>query len=348
MKTLIKSALLLLLFVTLTVAANSYSSIESCDKDSSLDNLYMRALSDGRDLGNRMLAETVKMRKLIDDVDGKKGEPMVNSMNKEQVAEFAKIQARMWTFTMEELIISRRKRDVLVILELIKRDENSYQGIEQEKADPKKFKKLIEKKYYEDLVQGKNEIPYAEIRGFISFGLSEFEDDLIGNIKYEDDKCSEIALLMDKQNTVAGRLDDINQNTVNKYKEFKQKLTNKYKGEKLSLDILSEDEKSLNAHYKKVVITPTNEIVTMVKRYELAKTLIFMNNKIYESDMKDVYLYAGENSKLGTTLSKLVEAGEFEKIELQVIYLWRSMNGLIPPDSIIDLAKTSKLIESLK
>lgn len=62
----------LLLFLILTVAMNSYSSIEGCAKKVSLDNLYMKALRDSADIARRTLPELEKMQKLMDEVDSTK------------------------------------------------------------------------------------------------------------------------------------------------------------------------------------------------------------------------------------------------------------------------------------
>jgi hypothetical protein len=188
----------LLLFVVLTVATNAYPSIVSCDKDITLNNLYEKAANDSLDIVKRTMSVTHKITRFLNDRDSKNDEPVINSMNKEQVAEFAKMQARMWTLKMEELIASRRLRDALIILDFIKSAENSYLGIEQEKMDQEKLSKLLREEYYEDLIQEKNEIPYAEIRSLIFIGMSKSEDDLKDSFRYKDDKCSVIALLVDE------------------------------------------------------------------------------------------------------------------------------------------------------
>ena len=112
----------------------------------------------------------------------------------------------------------------------MERIENTYQGKKIEQPNPTKIKKLSEGKYYEVIVQGKEKIPYPEIATFITLAISEFEGDLINNIKYPNEKCNEIALINDKQLKVTERLNDINQNAAEKSKAFIAKLEKKYKG----------------------------------------------------------------------------------------------------------------------
>lgn len=329
----------LVIFLAIFIVTNSYANTGECDPQVTLDSLYAKTINDAAEIASRTIPLLKKLEKFVGGVEFKDGKNLMESMNNEQVAEYTKIQLRVWTQQMAQIVTSRRERDLIVIMEMMGIMEGVYEGRSVPQINPDDFVKFTEGKMFDDISKGKQALPYVEILTLFVFAANRGGELHMKERKHLEDQCGAIGSINKKISTIVGRFDDINIETTNKFKQFRLDMFEKYKIESLTFDKFNSDEKSLLAHYKQVVIDPSRKILGLVNDYKLIKVLLKTNNDIYESDIHDVYLHSGDNEMLGTTLEKRLNDGLYDGTETEVISAWRILNRTVPTPMAMDAEK---------
>lgn len=249
--------------------------------------------------------------------------PVGEQLGVKDLSRFNELSQRIRSMGMQELVESKRDRDIKVIKQFVLIADRNY-------------------RYGEEIQEGHSDYVYQAVLLYWRVMASGFPSSEQHPISIPDEKaCSMIFALHSIEKEPIQRIDSIDLKLFVKL----QTIAKKNGMVKIEPAKLPEADREVYDRIMENAVWPFERAQQFMDDMENIKVMARASEIIYISDKRDLEISGGDGSRLGTTIVEMINKKEFDQRTQAAIGIWRGLNEKIPSDvtkNATDLARILK------
>lgn len=299
-------AVVVALVISLSCAAHAQGTAE-CDFVTELSKIYTDSMEKRANLTVQRMQVLEQFQNLLDKVPDKtSNKPVAEQLDKEGILQFEKLRERQMVLMNASLTESKRMRDMEFFRRFVILAEKDVKWPEIPPDNSPDF------------------VPYVLLNG-----AREHLGDKVEISGMKNDQCTLEASIQVMEQEVIDKVNSMDTKPIYEFNMLSERMRNKYKMKSLDLQKMSKsDQEAMWSSSEKV--QSIIRLRSLAKDFEILKALTKASQLIYDMDKQDILTYGATSDKIGTTLYKKANAGEYgEQIKVAHAFM-RVMDKKLP------------------
>jgi len=250
------------------------------------------------------------------------GKPVGEQLGVKDLRRFNELSQRTLSMGMQELVDSKRDRDIKVIKQFVLIADRNY-------------------RYGEEIQEGHSDYVYQAVLLYWRVMASGFPSSEQHPISIPDEKaCSMIFALHSIEKEPIQRIDSMDLKLFVKL----QTIAKKNGMVKIEPAKLPEADREVYDRIMENAVWPFERAQQFMDDMENIKVMARASEIIYISDKRDLEISGGDGSRLGTTIVEMINKKEFDQRTQAAIGIWRGLNEKIPSDVTKNATELARIL----